>query len=339
MSTQDYDGMNGVRPGSGWSKERALLWKVANEEGTKKSDIAQAIGMSRSAVSRYINNDYPDSEEMVKAVREYLKKIGRWEDDPAEAEAAAAAETAAPEGGYIKRIKELGFVLTGDAERVQGVCRMCHLNKEFGLLTGNPGTGKTYTLEAYQKQNPLEVVLVTCDETSTIKSVLVDTAEALNIDPRGTSSSLLRRIVKELKKNPRLLIYDEADLLKGPTVLEAVRGIYDKCKTVGVVLCGNNALAERILLYAEDRPEMARLRDRIGYFRKLTGISEQEANSFLVRINATPEAKKLLTAIGRRRGIRQLVKALGRLLEVTEGDLITEDLVQELGDIVLSFSV
>lgn len=101
MSTQDYDGMNGVRPGSGWSKERALLWKVANEEGTKKSDIAQAIGMSRSAVSRYINNDYPDSEEMVKAVREYLKKIGRWEDDPAEAEAAAAAETAAPEGGYI----------------------------------------------------------------------------------------------------------------------------------------------------------------------------------------------------------------------------------------------
>lgn len=338
MAINNFDGTTTVRPGPDWSKERRLLWKLVNEEGTKISDIALTIGMSRSAVSRYVNNDYPDSEQITAAVREYLKKIGRWEDAPAEVETATAAEPAEPAMDYMKSIRELTFVMTRDAERVMGLCRMCHQNREFGLLTGNPGTGKTHTLELYQRQNQYDVALITCDETSTVKSVLVDTAEALGVSPIGSRPTLLSRIVRELRKNPRLLVYDEADLAKGPAVLETIRAIYDKSKTIGVVLCGNNSLAERILLYAEDRPEMARLRDRIGYYCQLNGISVDEAYSFLVRVNATAEAKKMLAAIGRKRGIRQLVKALGRLLEVTEGRVIDEGLVRELGDIVLSFN-
>ena len=322
-----------------WTRERMLLWKLVNEEGTSKSNIAKAIGMSRSAVSRYVNDNYPDSTEITTAVREYLLKIGRWEEtiDQTAATKEPEKQKDSYNGNYIKNAKELGSVITCDAERVLGICRVCHTNQEFGLITGNPGTGKTFMLELYKEQNAFETVMVTCDETSTVKSVLVETAEALELNPRGTSSALMRRIVKELKKHSKLLIYDEADLLKGPNVLEALRAIYDKSKSCGIVLCGNNALAEKMLLYAEDRPEMARLRDRIGYYQKLTGISEKEANEFLESANLTKEAKKLLISIGKRRGIRQLVKALGRLLDVTSGRRITEDLVQELGEIVLSF--
>lgn len=331
-----------ITPGSDWSRERTILWRLVIEEGTKVSDIAREIGLSRPAVSRYVNNNYPDSPEMVNAVRVYLQKINRWEElankESRPAEVVPIKPEQHPDSAFKKNVNEIGFILTSDVERVLGICRVCHRDRGFGLITGNPGTGKTYTLEAYQKENFLEVAMVTCDKTSKVKSVLADTAEALGLEPRGSSSTLMRKIVKELKKNPRLLVFDEVDLVNGPEVLETIRGIYDKSKTVGVVLCGNNVLEERILMYAEDRPEMARLRDRIGFYRNLSGINEKEANSFLDGINATSEARKLLVSIGRRRGIRQLTMALGRLLDVTEGDQITVDLVQELGQIVLSFS-
>ncbi len=315
-----------------WSRERETLRRVVTEEGTTKADVARAIGVSRTVMSRYINNDYSESEKLRRSVRAYLIKIGRWEEKPEIAEGATE-----PEGGFVTSVRELKNVSTSDSERVLGICRACLDNLEFGMITGNPGTGKTYTLENYQQQGG-STILITCDETSSVKSILVEIAEALGIFSKGTSATLMKKVVKELKRKPRLLIFDEADLLRGPRVLEAIRAIYDKSKSAGVVLCGNHALAQRILEYAEDRPEMARLRDRIGYYQKLTGISEEEASRFLAHVNATPEAKELLTSIGRQRGIRQLVKALGRLLDVTHGEPITGDLVEELGRIVLSFA-
>ncbi|MTI82716.1 MAG: LacI family DNA-binding transcriptional regulator [Firmicutes bacterium] len=315
-----------------WSREREVLRQVVTEEGTTKADVARAIGVSRTVVSRYINNDYGESEKLRKSVRAYLIKIGRWEEKPEVAEGAAEPET-----GFITSINHLENVSTSDSERVLGICRACRDNHEFGMITGNPGTGKTFTLDMYRQQGN-GIVTITCDETSTVKSTLVEISEELGLSSRGTSAKLMKKIIRELKRNPRLLVFDEADLLRGPRVLEAIRAIYDKSKSAGVVLCGNHALAQRILEYAEDRPEMARLRDRIGYYQKLGGISEEEASRFLAHVNATPEAKELLTSIGRQRGIRQLVKALGRLLDVTRGEPITGDLVEELGRIVLSFA-
>ncbi|WP_027364002.1 AAA family ATPase [Desulfotruncus alcoholivorax] len=316
-----------------WSHERILLKKLVSEEGTTVSDIAREIGLSRPAVSRYLNGNYPESEEMLTAVRGYLSRIGRLGESSDNAE---VVKPTTPK--FKKNIKELGFIVTEDSKRVYGTCQACHRDNEFGLITGNPGTGKTFALEAYQRENFLNVVIVTCDKTSTVKSVLIDIAEALETDPKGSSSTLLRKIVKELKKHKRLIIVDEADLVTGPQVLEVIRAVYDKSKNCGIILCGNNVLEERILMYAEDRPEMARLRDRIGYYSNLSGISENEANEFLDGVNLAPEARKMLASIGRRRGIRQLVKALGRLLDVTAGEQIKPDLVQELGQIVLSFN-
>jgi DNA transposition AAA+ family ATPase len=327
----------------GWSPERRLLHKVVKEEGTSVADVARAIGKHRSAVSLYLNGKYSSTRTLEPLIRDYLKSTGYWQegdsaiamDGTVDGETAPAPDKV-PADGWMRSIRELGPVPTRDMERIWGVCKKCHDSVEMGVITGDPGAGKSFALEEYEKRAAVPMVCITCDTTSTKRSILADTAEALGLKDYGSSAILLKRIVKSLKQKPRLLVYDEADLMKNDVVLETVRAIYDKAR-VGVVLVGNEVLAEKILLYAEDRPEMARLRDRIGYYVRLSGLSNEEAHVFLARINVTPAAMRLLCDTGAKRGIRQLVKALGRLLDVTGGAQITEDLVEELGQIVLSF--
>ena len=263
--------------------------------------------------------------------------MGKWEEND-DSQILVDAQSQAPEDGWRTNIKDFPFIVTADTKRIWGVCRVCKDQNEMGVIVGDPGLGKTFSLESYMREfSAFNAAMITCDETTSVKSMLVETAEALQIDTKGTKPTLMRRIVSELKKNPRFLIFDEADLLKGPEPYETIRAIHDKAKT-GIVLCGNNNLAIKLLMYAEDKPEMARIRDRIGYFCRLSGLTSDEAIRFLDDINATAEAKKMLTEIGRRRGIRQLVKALSRLLEVTRGERITTELVDDLGQIVLSFN-
>lgn len=319
-----------VEPGPDWSKERRLLWKLLYEEGAKQEDVARAIGKSRTAVSLYARNVSPERAEFQTRVREYMKSINYWEEDQEEA--------GAQQVDFVADPAEIGFIETDDYRRVTGVCEMSARHREFGIVIGAPGTGKTRSLEKYLESNP-EAVLVTCDEMSTLKSIMIDTAEALGIPAWGSAAVIAKRIVRELQNRPRLLLYDEADMLKRASLLDALRGgIYDKARTIGVVLCGNQTLAQRIMEIAEDRPELARIKDRVGIYVKLRGLSAEEAGQFLARVNLTPGAKKMLVEVGRKRGIRRLGKAAGRLLEVTRGEKIDEDLVAELDQILLSFN-
>lgn len=327
-----------VTPQNDWSRERTLLWHLiyGEEGGAKIIDIAKALGKSHSMVSLYARNKYPGNEKFESLVREYLIKIGRWENSQ---EGIVNLEEDESEPGIFKvDVTEIGQVETDDYRRVRGICRMCAAYNEFGIVVGAPGTGKTYALDIFKEDSGTETVIITIDDTSTKKSILVDLAEELGIEAKGTSPTLLRKIVKELKRRPRLIIFDEADLIEKVSVLETIRAVYDKAKTIGMVLCGNQNLAERLLVLAEERPELARIRDRIGFFRKMNGLTSEEATRFLEGINLSPGAREMLVNVGRRRGVRQLIKALSRLLEVTQGEKITEDLVEELGQIYLGFN-
>lgn len=314
---------------TGWSQEQKVLYALVRHEGTKVGVVADAVGKSHSAISQYISGTYSSPRALDPAIREYLISVGRWQDEEehyVDSDLSGSEEYEQPE-----------WIQTRDAARILGVCRRCWEKQEMGMITGDPGTGKTYTFEQLASISDLPHIVITCDETSSKKSILVETCEALDLPTKGASPTLLRRIVKQLKSTPHLLIYDEADLLKGVEVYETIRAIHDKAK-VGVVLAGNNNLAERIMVFAEGRPELARLRDRIGYFQRLTGLSSEEAEQFVTGLNASRGARQLLVDIGTGRGIRQLTKAISRLIDATNGDRITEDLVEQLGSIVLSFN-
>jgi transcriptional regulator with XRE-family HTH domain len=316
-----------------WPMEKKILCNLLNDGETCKK-VGDVIGINRSTVSQYANGKLGSGiERLEQALKEYFIRLGKW---PEENKASTPSE-------FKQNVFDIGIIPTKDQARVMGVCQRAQTQHELCVLVGVPGTGKTKITGEYRKSHA-NVFIVTCTRSSKKKTILRKTAEAIGIESYGSSGDLEMRIAKSLlrKHEDCLIIYDEADYMNFDT-LESIRGgIFDEVEKndgkLGILLCGNEKLAEDILMYAEERKDYERLRDRIGHFQKLYGLGELEAEKFLAGVNCTVHAKSDLITIGVNRGTRQLMMALKRLLDVTKGKVISSDLVKELGQIVLSFN-
>ncbi|WP_181454575.1 AAA family ATPase [Paenibacillus dendritiformis] len=316
----------------GWSKERTLLRKLIKEEGARVVDVARELDESRSLISSYINGKYPENEERRTKFREYLRKIGMWKDDEQEA-------ATHPGITYITSADELPFIETNDVKRMRYVLNKAASKHKFGIIAGDPGLGKTKTLERYIASNPGSAIYIRCKSTHTVKSLLQELAEELGLPDYGSASQLTRRIVKQLKRTPYFLIFDEADLLKSADKYEALRDIYDEAGNIGIALVGNLALAEMFLDFADMRPELKRLADRAPFHQRLQGLSREEVEQLLERVNLTEAARKLMVQIAlnpRKGGLRNCVEILDVLLDMTKGERITEEMVLHIGQINLT---
>ena len=128
-----------------------------------------------------------------------------------------------------------------------------------------PSTGTIIdSFEEYAKKNPMSV-LITADVTSTVKTLLEDILAGLGCkSTAGNRSQAKRQLVKELRDTNRMIIIDEAQHLKLPT-LEAVRGIiYDLCHC-GVLLVGNENVYNKML--GKQKAPFAQLFSRVGICR------------------------------------------------------------------------
>jgi hypothetical protein len=132
-------------------------------------------------------------------------------------------------------------------------------------------------------------------------------------------------------------VFDEADLLNDIKTIEMIRSSMKGSRpsvSRMYVICG---FAQRLLNYVVDDYDMSRICDRNKRCRPLEALTEEDTAVFLERVYATEAARLMLTVIGFKRGIRQLVNALDRLLEVTQGEKpITREMVEELGQVMLS---
>lgn len=321
-----------------WPMERQMLCRTLNE-GLSQNRVAELTGINRSYISRYANGKLepqyvPPVEE---ALRRYFQAADKW--------SGSEPEKPTPINSYMKQISELGTIMTNDYYRAKGACQAAY-EGDFSMVVGDPGTGKTRTLKEFSRNNN-NVFLVTCSRNTRNKALLKKIAEAIKTEVYGTSGDLEARIIKKLLSmhENAVLILDEADFLS-LDCLETIRAIYDQVNDLdrdttaklGIVLSGNQRLEEMVLIYADENPDYKRIRDRVGVNKKLTGLGELEAEKFIKRLNCTKGARDLLIRVGVKRGARQLVMALKRLLDVTNGEkTITEGMVEELGDIVLSF--
>ncbi|MCD9025776.1 AAA family ATPase [Cohnella silvisoli] len=321
-----------VNVDEGLSKERTLLQKLVQEEGVKIVDVAQALGKSRSTISLYITGKYKETEDLREKARNYLVTLGMWEHDSTEPAAAIQID-------YITTADALPFIETTDVKRMRYVLKKAATKLKFGIIAGDPGLGKTETLKKYMFSNPGSAIYIRCKSTHTVKSLLQELADELGLPDTGSANQLNRRIVKQLKRSPHFLIFDEADLLKSVDKYEALRDIYDEAGNVGIALTGNLALAEMFLDFAELRPELKRLADRAPFHQRLLGPNREEVEQLLESVNLTNGARKLMVQIAlnpRKGGLRNCVEILDVLLDMTEGQPITEEMVLDIGQINLN---
>lgn len=139
----------------------------------------------------------------------------------------------------------------------------------MGLITGNPGLGKT-TSAAWLFVKA-DGVLVTCDKVDTEASILRKLCREYGIQPPHGRTKLLDAVREQANRIGKPIFFDEADYIsKKEDVLETIRGIYDSAN-VPMLLIGYAKLPTIM-------KTMPQLRGRIGGHVQLAPADMEDIN-------------------------------------------------------------
>lgn len=258
-----------------YTAERTLREKVADiltETKMAKAELALAIGYSRSAVSRYIGGKYDsDPTELEAALTKFVN----------EHENKNAGDGPAPQGAerIVPMVRpKIQYFESRDYMQTIGVCRSCQEDMALGIIVAKSGYGKTHALKKYAKMP--RVAYIECDDTMAQRDLVEAIEQQIGI-PKGTGGTIWSR-VKQIREffntnEGYLLIIDEADKLMSRYTnkkMEIIRGIFDQ-SDVGVVIAGEPVLE------AEIKRDLKRLANRVDFYYKLKGLSEEEVRDYL----------------------------------------------------------
>jgi DNA transposition AAA+ family ATPase len=311
---------------TGWLKERRLLWRAAREDGVALSTIAEAAGVSRPLLSQFLNYDeHRATKNLLTALRDYFKTTGRWDESAARAPGAA-----------LREVRELETIDTETFRRVWYVLEATADNRNFGMVSGPSGCGKTLAVRRWLERSPEGAVYLAATPCLTRKNLLRRLANELGVLAKGDADAILERLCVALAASPRLIIIDEADQICGESRLETLRALIDNSENgAGIVLIGNEDLAEHILRLAIDKRKLSRIHNRFGANQRVAMPTEAEAQRWLSRVNLTDGARRLLIAIIRRPGgmggFRVAQSVLKTLFKAVGDQEITEELLRSDG--------
>ncbi len=187
-------------------RDRLQAFLKNNKGKWIQADIARAIGKSEGAISSYLRGKYgaKDLSSIESDIEAFLNKQEMREQLP--------------------RPLEVGFVPTTVSAQMFGVADYCRVRRNLGVATGKSGIGKTTAAIEYAKRHS-DTVLVYCNATTTLSSLLREIAREIGASDRGTNNIVFQEI--ENRIGDRLIIIDEAEHLKYST-LDALRSLVDK---------------------------------------------------------------------------------------------------------------
>jgi len=264
-------------------KVRELLKK----EVISLRQLERATGYSRTAISQFFSGNYKGSVDQVAAA------IERW---------------------YLGYEKRHSLAETSSFNAIQMVCQLAWEYRELAVIYGNAGIGKTECVLYYADTNPDHAVYVKMDVSLTMSELLNQILKALDEPVSvGTLRGKLEQIMKTLRMRNRLIIIDEADLLR-IRQLEMLRAIYDD-GNCGMVLIGLERIIKIMTRGESLRENLAQLYSRVGFKRHVLKPTTDDVRKIaqLRGIElSTPAIKKLQEWIGGSGELRMLTKILDR---------------------------
>lgn len=228
----------------------------------------------------------------------------------------------------MAQVSEDGFVHTQDALEIGGVCEAARTNRKLAVVVGYPGAGKTFTLDRYVSRSA-EAILIRANGSMSAAGLMMRIGQQLGLGLRNGQSLdyMVDAIVVELRRQPRLLIVDEADYLCTRTSLrkiELLRTIYDEAQ-VGMVLCGMPRLLDALTAGPTMRENLAQMYSRVAFMRQLHGFSEPEIRAFCRNHELEEDAFQLLFQLAnheQRGGLRRLGNLVHNAAFLAQGKTI-----------------
>lgn len=256
-----------------YTQEKTLAERVNEilaELKMTKQELALKIDYSRPAVSRYLNGKYEaDATELEERL---LKFVGEYEGTQ------RGEGEAKPELKVVSGVrKKIEYFESTDYIQTIGICKACQENMALGIIVAKSGYGKTHTLKRYAKMP--RVVYIEGNETMNCKDIVRRIESRIGMSRSyGSIDERMERIIEFFNVNEGyLLIMDEADKLINKYTqkkIELLRNITDAAD-VGLVIAGEPVLEN--LLKGYDK----RFTNRMDFYYKLRGLSQQEVKDYL----------------------------------------------------------
>ena len=253
----------------------------------KNPELALHVGVSRSAISQYLNGNYAGNTEKVEAgLKTWLDKarqeVARMEETKAAEEIHAVQER--------KTLPEkIPYFESSDYVSVIGLCRMCQEEAALGIVVGRSGYGKTHALRKYAKLP--RVAYVECNEAMNQKDLIRRIEQSLGLPKSyGSIDERMGHVVEFFNYNQGyLLIIDEADKLITKYTQKKIEMLWNitdaaEAGTVGIVLAGEPALESMIKSYDE------RFANRMDFGYKLHGLTKKEVEKYLEKYEVDESA-------------------------------------------------
>lgn len=250
---------------------RERVTEILSEMKMTKAELALKIKYSRSAVSQYLGNKYnSDPSEIESRLKEFVEAY-----EAQTGEKSVITETKDSRASGIK--PKIEYFESRDYVQTIGVCRSCQESMALGIIVAKSGYGKTHSLKKYAKMP--RVVYIEGNETMNCKDIVRRIENKIGMQRSyGSIDERTERIIDFFNINEGyLLIMDEADKLINKYTqkkIELLRNITDGAD-VGLVLAGENILESLLRTYD------ARFANRMDFYYKLKGLTEQEVRDYL----------------------------------------------------------
>lgn len=216
----------------------------------KQAAVARESGISSAALSRFLAGRYDGDNEAVAAkLLAWKEALSRKDNVPA------------------PLMRSHGFVGTSASGQIVAGLDLAQLTGDLVMVYGEPGVGKTVTLENYQQTGSNVWLATMSPDTSGKVPMLEELGLALGLTLTGGAASMRRQIVARVRNTSGLIIVDEAQHLDGKA-LDELRCIHDKTK-IGMVLCGNPLLKTRVEM-------LSQVNSRVGKKVKLGRASKPD---------------------------------------------------------------
>lgn len=254
---------------------------------------ARSMGVSTSALSQFLNDKYEgDNEKLAGKVKGWLKRQEERRN-------------------YNEILTET--IMTRAVKKIQQVARLCHIERDMGVATGDAGVGKTRGCKYYSAKNK-DVILVRAHVGYTTKALMGKIHEEVGLSGHGSVFDMFNGVVERLRDSGRLIIVDEAENLPYKAH-ELLRSIYDHAG-IGILLCGMPRL---ISILRGNKGEYKQLYSRIGVHARIPDMKEYPEDVQALVKNAMPQSNGVWKAFHEvTHNARQIEKLLKRSMQVAD---------------------
>jgi DNA transposition AAA+ family ATPase len=235
------------------------LRSVMENEGLTTRQVAKRINYSHSALASYASETYKaDASAIEAALLNWFTQLG----DPLMLEVIDASTKERVDGGeaWIPR----AYIETKATVDVVSSCLFANENKCMVAVVGAPGVGKTIGLREFMRRarrDEINFSAISTNCMATPAHLMRRLADDMRLSTRGAAAEIADRIIAKLRRDPAVVIIDEAQHLN-VRCLEALRHLHDE-SGCGLVLIGSQMLYRTLLDGDESHYELKQLQDRI----------------------------------------------------------------------------